>query len=71
MLSWSDTPEEPPDGGGGDRYPPYVVTGDQRRRWDLARAVAWELLAVDSEPAPEAEVWLMTRSLFHNPDIET
>lgn len=70
VFSLNDAPDEPP-AGGGDRYPPYVATGDQRRRWNLARAVATELLAVDGEPVPEAEVWLMTRSLFHNPDIET
>ncbi len=48
--------------------PPYV-TSEERRRWDLARAIA-EALFEDEAGTDPVAVWMATRSIFRNP-IET
>lgn len=45
------------------RYPPYVVTEDQRKRWDLAEGIARQIFG----DAGEAQVWQATRSIYHGP----
>jgi hypothetical protein len=40
-------------------YPSYVVTEEDRRRWDLARAIAIQIFG-DSA----ADVWQATRALY-------
>lgn len=47
-------------------YPPYVVTPEDRHRWDLA-ADAAEGYFADLEPAQRREqVWSATRALYHS-----
>lgn len=46
-------------------YPPFVSSAEQRRRWDLAEALARALFG-DIE-SPEAAVWQATRSLYRGP----
>ena len=55
--------EEPPEG-----YPPYVVTDEQKRRWNAAKAMARQL--AEEIGGDETTVWLATRSLYKS-DIPT
>ncbi len=41
-------------------YPPYVVTSEERRRWDLAAGIARQLFG----DVDEASVWMATRAIF-------
>ena len=59
--------DEGPRLGGDERqYPPYVVTEDQCKRWDLAEGIARLIF----DDAGEAQVWQATRSIYYGP-IET
>lgn len=49
-------------------YPPYVVTPEQKRRWDAASAAARNVAA--GIGGNERTVWLATRSLYKS-DIPT
>ena len=44
-----------------EHYPPYVVTSEQRHRWDLAHAIA-ELVFGDTGDA--AAVWMAARTVY-------
>lgn len=48
------------------RYPPYVRTPEQRRRWDLSEGIARQLFG----DVDEASVWMATRSIYSG-DIPT
>lgn len=49
-------------------YPPYVLTPEQRRRWDAAEAAARRV--AEEIGGNEETVWLATRSLYKS-DIPT
>ena len=49
-------------------YPPYVVTPEQKRRWDAALAAARNIAPAIG--GNEQTVWLATRSLYKS-DIPT
>lgn len=46
-----------------ENHPPYVRTAEQRRRWDLAAAIA-EGIFGDTD---QANVWSATRALYQGP----
>lgn len=48
------------------RYPPYVCTPEQRRRWELSEGIARKLFG----DIDEASVWMAARSIY-NGDIPT
>lgn len=48
------------------RYPPYISTEDERKRWDLAEGIARLIF----DDAGETQVWQATRSIFRS-DIPT
>lgn len=54
-----DLPEVPRQ----EHYPPYIATGEQRRRWDLSAAIARELFG----DVDEANVWQATRAIYKAP----
>jgi hypothetical protein len=41
-------------------YPPYIVTEEERHRWDLAEGIARQLFG----DLDEASVWMATRSIY-------
>lgn len=45
--------------------PPFVATAEDKRRWDLCRAIAEAIFEEDS-----ASVWMAARALFRG-EIET
>ncbi len=47
-------------------YPQYVITAEERRRWDLAEGIAREMFG----DVDEASVWLAARSIYKMP-VET
>jgi hypothetical protein len=50
------------DSAAADRsiYPPYIQTDEERRRWNLAEAIARELFG----DLDAASVWMATRAIF-------
>jgi hypothetical protein len=51
-------------------YPPYVVTLEEKRRWDLCEQMS-EALFADLDPGQRCEqVWSSTRALYSS-DIPT
>ena len=48
------------------RYPPYVRTAEERRRWDLAAAVAEEVFGNPDGGGP-GSVWQATRAIYSSP----
>jgi hypothetical protein len=46
-----------------ERYPPFVASEEERRRWDVAAAIA-RLLFGDVD---EASVWYATRAYYRAP----
>lgn len=48
------------------RYPPYVVSEEERRRWELSQGIAVELFG----DAGGAHVWQATRAIYYG-DIPT
>lgn len=62
MSEQAEMPEPPR----AEIYPPYVSGEEQRRRWDLAAAIARRLFG----EAGEAQVWMATRSIYRS-EIET
>ena len=44
-------------------YPPWIESANDRRRWDLAAAIARELFP---GPGSEADVWMATRTIFQS-----
>ena len=44
-------------------YPPYVVSDDERERWDLSLGIATELFG---DVGPD-HVWMATRSIYRGP----
>lgn len=54
----------------GDPYPPFVVTPEQRRRWDFCVQGAEGLFADLPEAERTVQVWSATRALY-NSDIPT
>lgn len=46
-----------------ERYPPYVVTAEEKRRWDLCVAIAQELF--EGSEGAAAVLWQTTRVLYH------
>lgn len=52
------------------KYPPYVVTDEERRRWDVCLEVAEEFFK-DVDPGERAaQVWSATRVLYKS-DAQT
>ena len=47
-------------GADSKRYPPYVITTEQRRRWDLAEGIARGIFG----DVHEASVWMAARSIY-------
>jgi hypothetical protein len=47
-------------------YPPWVLSDEERRRWDLAAAIAAHLHAEDGA----AQIWYATRAIYQG-SIET
>lgn len=45
---------------GDPPYPPYVVTSEDQRRWDLAQGIARSIFEEDGPAA----IWLATRSIY-------
>jgi hypothetical protein len=43
-----------------DRYPPYVASAEERRRWDLAEGIARGIFG----DVDEANIWMATRSIY-------
>ncbi len=43
-------------------YPVYVVTSEERRRWDLAAGIARQLFG----DVDEANVWVATRTIYRS-----
>lgn len=56
-------PEPPP----AETYPPYVVSPDDKLRWDMAAAIAEALFG---GVGSGADVWQATRSIYHS-DLPT
>jgi hypothetical protein len=50
-------------------YPPLVRSAAERRRWDLAQAIA-EALFEDEAGTDPAAIWMATRSVYRS-SIET
>lgn len=49
-----------------DAYPPYVITREDKRRWDLA-AEAAELVFADLDPGQRrVQVWSATRVFYQS-----
>ncbi len=49
-----------------EAFPPYVITSDDRERWELAHAISCKISA-DNEPdgRPNTRfVWYMTRHIY-------
>ena len=44
-------------------YPPFVVTDDEKRRWDLAAGIAEEIFEAPDDPAA---AWMATRALYRS-----
>ncbi len=44
-------------------YPPYVVSEEERQRWDLAHGIATELFG---DVGPD-HVWMAARSIYQGP----
>lgn len=53
-----------------DEYPPYVVSDEDKRRWDLCVEAAEGLYADLPESERRAQVWSATRA-FYTSDIPT
>jgi len=49
--------------GSAADYPPYVVSYEERERWDLAVGIATQIFA---DIGPD-HVWLAARSIYHGP----
>lgn len=49
-----------------EHYPPYITNDEERRRWDVALAIARQLFG----DVDEASVWMATRSIYKG-DIPT
>ena len=45
------------------RYPPYVITPEERERWDLSLGIATQMFGdVGSD-----QVWMAARSIYRGP----
>lgn len=62
----ADEPEQEEQATSG--YPSYVVTDEQKHRWDMAGKAARE--AAGEIEGDETTIWLATRALY-NSDIPT
>jgi hypothetical protein len=51
-------------------YPPYVVTLEEKRRWDVCEEVAEALFADLDEGERRAQIWSTIRALYSS-DIRT
>lgn len=49
------------------RYPPYVISDEDKRRWELSVGVAAQALG---EPKDSEAVWSAARVMYHS-DIPT
>lgn len=50
-----------------DKYPPYVATPEDRKRWDYAEGIARAMFGDQGEAA----VWGATRAIYADPDLPT
>ena len=46
-----------------ERYPPWVVSAEERERWDLAEGIALQMFG---DAGPD-HVWMATRSIYQGP----
>lgn len=53
---------EPELSQGPTPYPPYVITAEEKRRWDLAEGIARQIFG----DVDEANVWTATRSIYRS-----
>ena len=58
--------EEPAQAEVIQEYPPFIVTDEEKERWDAAAGIANELFGDQGE----AQVWASTRAIY-NSDIPT
>ncbi len=63
MSTWLDVRGTP--------YPAYVLTDDERRRWDFATLLAIAHSDLGSGRLDPAFVWQTTRSLYRAQEFET
>jgi hypothetical protein len=55
----------------GTPYPPYVISEEERRRWDWSTLLALGMSRVYSNDHPDNTfIWFSTRSIYENPVYE-
>lgn len=50
-----------------EKYPPYVVTDDERRRWDVCLELAESVFGDLPEAERATQVWAATRAYYTSP----